>query len=238
MVRIPSWLYWLIFAPIPIGIIWVVIAYFRINQTERCGLDRHMGPATWNFSQSWASNITAVGALLGTILTAGFLPDETALPKATYAYLNFFFGVLVVVAPFVYTAVSTPVPVHKRTPGTQAQFQGFVAGFIVAAGLTMAAVLGELCTIFLLFNEIQAVNSVPGAAEIFVGILLAIAGVLVFVYTWVSVQAIIKDQCKAEREKSQRQKAKRAELISRGFAAEQVPAEQDLTPDRPPWPVL
>ena len=41
-----------------------------------------LGPVDWDFSTSWASTLTIVGAVLATVLAAGVLPDSlTSFPR-------------------------------------------------------------------------------------------------------------------------------------------------------------
>jgi len=153
-----------------------------------------MGPANWDFSKSWASNITVIGALLGTIISAGVLPAQTSLPKATYAGLNLFFGALILVAPFVYTATQKEVRPDNQAAPQEPRYEGRVCWFVVASGLTLGAVLGELATIFLLFNEIQTGGSMPRAAIWFLGGVMVFACLLAGMYGFRSIRATLKDQ--------------------------------------------
>jgi hypothetical protein len=76
-------------------------------------------PVDWSFKESWASTITAVGALFATIVSSTALPAATEVPKATWAGISFFFGVLVVVAPLVYAAFSKPgLYADRRIPAS------------------------------------------------------------------------------------------------------------------------
>jgi hypothetical protein len=234
--KVPAWLYLLIFVPLPLGMGIVGLAYLRADK-HGCKWKSRMGPANWDFSKSWASNITVVGALLGTILAAGVLPDETAVSKATYAGLNLFFGVLILVAPLVYTATQAAVPVHKRTAIKEAQYQGSVRWFVVASGLTLGAVLGELATIFLLFREIRTANSMPEAAIWFLAVLMTVAGLLLVLYAWRTVHAVLDSQCK----RPQLRKRKHAELESFGATTKEdgtAITEAEVEPELPSWSIL
>jgi len=60
---------------------------------------------TWDFSSSWAANLTTVGAIFGTVLTSTLnLPAAPLLSKDAYTGLFLFFGGVVIVAGFFYTA--------------------------------------------------------------------------------------------------------------------------------------
>jgi hypothetical protein len=110
-----------------------------------------------DYSKSFASTLTAAGALLGTVIAASVLPEETTtLSKAAFVALNLIFGVGVVVAGLVYTAfqrgVWTDVKPEKddeEPTRQQRKMEGTVAGFLGASLITVWAVFGELLTIWL-----------------------------------------------------------------------------------------
>lgn len=234
--KAPDWLGWLVFLPLPVGAGVVGLAYLTADK-HGCTWTSRLGPANWDFSKSWASNITVVGALLGTILAAGVLPDEPAVSKATYEGLNLYFGVLILVAPLVYTATQKAVPVHKRTAIKEAQYQGSVRAFVLASGLTLGAVLGELATIFFLFREIRTANSMPEAAIWFLAFLLVCSGVLLLLYAWRTMQAVLDSQCKHPA----RRRSKHRELQALGTATmangQQI-TEQEVEPELPELSLL
>jgi hypothetical protein len=135
------------------------------------------------FSLSFASNLTVLGAILGTILTAGVLPDTSSVPAGNYAALNLMFGVLVILGPFVYIATQKAEKIRSdpaQDPGAMApQYQGYVVGFFLGTVLTLWAVLGELATIGLVFNEIRRGHSIPAIVLwVLVFVLVCSAGLL------------------------------------------------------------
>src|ERR1700736_1877403 len=94
-----------------LAIILTMVAYFIILADKKVAslhpkgsvLTHCMGKPQWDFSKSWASSLTAVGALLGTILAAA---GGGLTSNKTNAGLNVFFGVLVLIAPLVYSATA------------------------------------------------------------------------------------------------------------------------------------
>ncbi len=240
----PSWLYYLIFAPLGFAALLVTVRWNawkskRREEHERLfHLGSRMGPANWDFSTSWASNLTVVGALLGTILSAGALPDETAVSKATYAGLNLLFGVLILVAPLVYTATRRPTYVHRRTAkAAEPQYLGVVFFFLVASALTLGAVLGELATVLQLFREIRTANSLPVAAVWLMGVLVVAAALLLVRYSGQTIGWILTDQCDIPRHR----KKKHAELVASGSAFKEdgsVITEAEVEPELPSWSML
>jgi hypothetical protein len=199
---VPPWLFIIIFLPLFAGL-WISLWAFASLSPEDSKWSSPMGPANWDFSKSWASNITVIGALLGTIISAGVLPAQTALPKATYAGLNLFFGALILVAPFVYTATQKEVP-HDRQDGPQEpSYEGRVCWFVAGSGLTLGSVLGELATIFLLFRDIQTGGSMPQAAIWFLAVVMAIACVLAGLYGFRSIRATLKNQSEQRQQRQE-----------------------------------
>jgi hypothetical protein len=89
--------------------------------------------ATWSFKESWASNLTALGATLGTILGAtGFISE--VLPGVSlggFVGINVLFGFMILLAPVAFVALSSS---EKGTYG----------GLFSSAALTISASLGEL----------------------------------------------------------------------------------------------
>jgi hypothetical protein len=79
---------------------------------------REITDAEFDFSKSFASTLTVVGALLGTAIAAGVLPDDTGSPsKEAFTALNLVFGVGVVVTGVVYAAYPTRCgPFLSRPP--------------------------------------------------------------------------------------------------------------------------
>jgi hypothetical protein len=157
--------------------------------TLRNRLDHRLGSPSWEFSKSWASTFTVVGALLGTVLSSLVLPETTErFSKETLAGMNLFFGVAVLFAPLVFGASEKLRPVKKDpadpTSPLEMQPQGSVAGYLTAAAFTLSGVIGQLITIFFLLSEIEAKGALPEDALILVLLLLVIGLVLTLTYAW------------------------------------------------------
>ena len=134
----------------------------RLSDSQRkVRLGDRMGHTSWDFSKSWATNITVIGALLGTALNL----EKTAL---VHSMFNLFFLLLAALAPFVYYLIggqNEVIPVSSSEyqrdaePGHETdvrskgqspayQFHGYVAGFLIACVLTLWGVIGELITLY------------------------------------------------------------------------------------------
>jgi heme/copper-type cytochrome/quinol oxidase subunit 2 len=230
-------LYLLIFGPAGGAAAFVTLRWL-LPTAGPCTLSSRLGPANWDFSKSWASNITVVGALLGTILSAGVLPDATTVSKATYAGLNLFFGVLILIAPLVYTSTQNAVLVHRRSPEKEAQYQGYVVAFLVSSAITLWAVVGELVTVLLLFREIRTGNSIPEAAVWVMGAIVVVACALISLYAWRTIDAVITDECELRDARRARKVALHRELLRTCETPETVPGAHELQPARAAWALL
>jgi hypothetical protein len=97
----------------------------------------------WKFSDSWAANLTTVGAILGTVLGATdvlshFFPE---LELASFSATSALFGLIVVLGPVLFNAL--------RAPSGNGSFKGWLVGAV----LTLTAVAAELGTVPLLINR-------------------------------------------------------------------------------------
>jgi hypothetical protein len=100
---------------------------------------------------SWATTLTAAGAVFGTVLSSATLPDvPQQIDKDTLVTLNLFFGLLLVAGPFVLQAFRRP----SASPLEQEGMAGTNLTLVIAACVIFAAVAGEIATLGLLFWEI------------------------------------------------------------------------------------
>jgi hypothetical protein len=149
------------------------------------------GPS-WSFSDSWLTNVSAVGAILGTVLAAtGFL--STALPgvpTGRFVGLSLVFGGFTVMAPVIYSAAGTwKWSKQDGSPDTLVPV-GRIWGVILAAGATVAGVIGELGTLLVL--TVTAAGS-DGPKELIYG-LLAAAAVIVLGYAVSFVLGVAQEE--------------------------------------------
>ena len=140
-----------------------------------------IGNIGWNFSDSWATNLTTIGAILGTVASAGLLPDEPMLlGKEAYAGLNLFFGSLVVLAPFLFVATARlGLAEDKKSQ----QRDGYAKWFVISAALTLAAVIGELFTLAALLID-GFLRGTSALLIVIVGLVIAVGGFFVLVHAW------------------------------------------------------
>ena len=138
-------------------------------------LNFRLGSTGWDFNKSWASNLAAVGALLGLILgSSKNLPQADLAPAALL--LSVTFGSLVILGPITYLALQ--VEENGALVGT-------VGGFLLASLFVLWAAIGEVATAAAFFLDL--VNKLP-AGIVWLFVVVAVLAVLMLVrYAWVSM---------------------------------------------------
>jgi len=135
------------------------------------------GPG-WSIT-SWASNLTGIGAVLGSIVAGVALTAKAKpLDQDTFLALSAFFAFLVVAGPFVFQCARNP----KTDPRDQGPC-GWNFTLLVACSVTLAAVVGELTTLAILYWEIFD-GGAPGYIAV---VVVALAGLLAAYYYAVTV---------------------------------------------------
>ncbi len=130
------------------------------------------GPS-WSFS-SWASNLTAIGAVFGSIVAGVSLTAHSKpLDRDSFLALGAYFAFLVVAGPFVFQCARNP----RRDPQDQGPC-GWNLTLLAACSVTFAAVVGELATLGLLYWELFG-GGAPGYIAV---VVVALAGLLVAYY--------------------------------------------------------
>jgi hypothetical protein len=178
----------LVWASLAVASLVVTIRWFTLKAKPR--LSAKLGEVNWSFTDSWATTLTALGALLGTILsTAGVLPKSTKLlSTSALGGLNLLFGLMVLVAPLLFSSFARVR--SKNTDDDEPSYQGTVWAFLAACILTLWAVIGELATIFVLLQEFTIGTLSASLSWLFVA--LAVMGaVLLVIYSWGTIRAII-----------------------------------------------
>lgn len=186
---------WLWFAPLCAAVIFVLIRlrFLWTREMNRFNMATRLGPAGWDFSKSWASNLTAAGALLGVVVAGSILPDPPhLLTKSQYGALNVYFGLLVAAAAFFYNAIVVrkeikplpPTDPSKPPDPVTYQSVGLVWTYLVASLLTLWAVWGELGTLYVMLTDILGNGRFDSLSSIVIAaasLLLAISG---GIYAW------------------------------------------------------
>ena len=144
--------------------------------------DDRLLAGTYDPNGSWVTNLTAVGSILGILLgNSSSLPaGDLTVPAIV---LSVFFGVLIILGPIAFKALSVP-----DKPGTKTE--GTVLGFFLAGGLSLWAAVGEVVTAagFLLGLRQKLPASFVG---IFLGV-VALAVIILLRYAWLQMGVIVK----------------------------------------------
>jgi hypothetical protein len=155
-----------------------------------------LGTVDWSFGDSWASTLTTVGALLGTILATATIPDDAQpLSGTALGGLNLLFGAIALMAPILFSAFLRAIP--PEDAATEPSLQGYVGAFLGAALLTVWATLGELATVSILLRELPKGTLVSWASTVFLVIVL-LSAILVAIYAWTSMRYVILFKAKGE----------------------------------------
>jgi hypothetical protein len=140
----------------------------------------------WDFSSSWASNLAVLGAILGTVLGKVTLPSTPVLMKHdAYISLSLFFGAVVVISPFLYTALRSGSATANGPSYTGADYRVF----LVVCVLTIWAVAGQLGTLGCVLYELQHVDQLALGAVVplFCTLGVAVAGAAWYVVATVKL---------------------------------------------------
>jgi len=120
---------------------------------------------------------------------------------AQYIGVSLFCGSLVVIAAFVYNATRRPkAPDVPGTSGTEPQYEGFVATFLVASTITLWAVTGEPVLLLHIIQKVIDRRMLNGNTMIPIEMLVVFRCVVVLTlavmayYGWVSIRRTIEEQ--------------------------------------------
>jgi hypothetical protein len=145
--------------------------------------------ASWTFKDSWATNITAVGALVGTFLAASSSVASMfpGVPLYRFSIANATCGAIVIVVPLIVAvcgALTPTDPVLK--PPTGNVVVSSLGAVLVGATLTMFAVGAELT----LFGILIDVSAATGGWTVAFLILVAVAALVVLTYALLTTQRL------------------------------------------------
>jgi hypothetical protein len=150
---------------------------------DKIWVSQRMGSPTWNFGDSWGTNIAVGGALLNTLVTFSALPDQTHyLNKISYVCLSMIFGAVITVAPSLYALVRTAVVVPVPGGNPAIQYQGYVGCFALASAVIAWGAIGQLVTVAFLLLELWSAKTISVSVLSCLATVLGIVGVLLLVY--------------------------------------------------------
>lgn len=158
------------------------------RKADRCNLNLpFVNAPTWDFSPSWASNISTLAGVIGvtvanTIVT-DFKPFAQIAVKGAYNVTSVLMGAIIIAAPSAYSLLQ----IHQDK-----QMVGSVRGFLAACVLTLWGTLAQvlLQTAFLFGFILQKVES--RAALLLVPLLLVFGIVVLIPYSMNSILVALK----------------------------------------------
>jgi hypothetical protein len=160
----------------------IVIASGRIVRKHGFKLNDKIGGATWDFTSSWASNITAFGAAFSAFIQLTMFPDKPALGSRTeYAFLAAFSLALVALAPAI-QRLTNRVHVEHSGENIVASTNSIIAGFLTASAFTVWGTLLQIAVQFLIILELGIAVTISCPTAICADLCVAFAGVCLVIY--------------------------------------------------------
>jgi hypothetical protein len=230
--------------PLGIAVVWLIVAWFLGRGNARLR-DKLGGTAELDFSKSFASTLTAVGALLGTIIAAGVLPEETVkLSRGGFVGLNLTFGVAIVIAAAVAGSFLSSEAVKNKEGKSEWKVEGYVWPFMLSALITLWAVFGELYAISLLIGELGSGEGFTSLGVTMLRVLLIGGGIALLPYTVIKVKVAVRKPEVAEAKPVAETAPPRVFEIKPAPAGEgdqmltvEIPTEAVPTGEAPPPPI-
>lgn len=154
----------------------------NINFSEM--LHYRMSGLKWDFTQNWASTLVAVGGILAIVVGSKVMPENPViLSTQGFQVLNILFPILIVVAPFLLTTLNAlgKEPEDKGTLILDSENKTplLILPFVMGSAIVTWAVIGELMTLAVLFQELYLAdyvsNGIAQSAQIFL-LLLCLLG--------------------------------------------------------------
>jgi hypothetical protein len=174
--------------PLGIALLFMLIR----GLTVRGKFGGEIGSLDLDFSKSFATTLTALGALLGTLLADDVVGEATSsISKQGFQTLNLTFGVVIVLAPITYLiAQRTITKTEDGKPKTH--YVGKTWALLLASAVTLWAVLGEIYTTFLLLDELAGSGDIEAAAVTIMQVGIGIGAVLACAYSWRKLRWIVE----------------------------------------------
>jgi hypothetical protein len=170
-------------------IVWCGIALFcRFRRDITTGDDKRATAAsTWSFKDSWATNVTALGAAFGSVISATGTVTSVfpGVPLYRFSILSALCAGTATIAPLVAGLSS-----KETTGGTEISLARW--SLLCAGGLTLLALGGELTSLAMLAWYSSAVTWARGTLIGATGLI----GVLAFRYAMLATLSLFPDKVK------------------------------------------
>jgi hypothetical protein len=212
-----------------VALVVVLISIVRLPMNG-VALNHLMGQPTWNFTDSWGSNITIGAGLLTTLLQFAALPEYTHfMNKTAYLSLNLLFAGLITLAPLAYNLLRTPVLTTDSAGKPITVYCGYAFLFVIAGGVTVWGALGQLLTVSYLIRELAQVRVIAMGSMLSFNIVLGLVIILFFIYGCRTIVQVAVAQ-------SQQKKNLESQHAARIAAA--APGVTVEPPTMPTWSLL
>ncbi|HEV7133381.1 MAG TPA: hypothetical protein VGN27_06605 [Gaiellaceae bacterium] len=175
------------------GVAVVGYAWYRTGGKKTALSGTVPGGSKWDFSKSWGSNLTLLGAILSTTLSSSVFPKKATVVLARpgdYIALSLVFLTLVTVAPFVNNALL----IRKDLTGEKDV--GRASAVFTACCLTLWGVIGQLGTLGLAFYEVKRAGAIAPGAVVFAWIVIGAALLLIVPYSTETIAVIVRSEPK------------------------------------------
>jgi hypothetical protein len=144
--------------------------------------------AQWKVSDSWASNLTAITAGLGALVTVvsdklSGVFDAGAIP--VFAITAAVMLVAAALGPVAYTTMQ-----QYRADGSDGHLEGTWRGVLVASGVTLFTVMGSLAAVGATVHHLQGV---PTGGQFVVWVVLIVIAFGIFLYAVRTIQWLVQD---------------------------------------------
>jgi hypothetical protein len=215
----------LIFLAFVAAILITIMSYYSLRKYQ-FNLTERMGRGQWDFSKSWAINITIFGSLVCTIIA------QDTTNQLMYASFSVFFGLLVVISPLVYNATSQPRIKHSSTSDKETQYLSPIWAFLIAAALTLWAVLGQLAVVITLLYSAALQTNLSYSVTLVLILFILLATVLVGVYAYKTILRTVQEQVSPEA-KHYRRKALYETILKNTNDTAGIISQHELHPEHP-----
>lgn len=154
---------------LPLGLALLAAAVAAFLLRNRLADD--MGPPSWSFGTSWASNISVAGGLLTFAAAIALLKDahDTVLTNPQYVVFSVVLPLIAAIAPLVYMCLAR---LENANPGIR--IKGWVGTFILASLFTIWGSLGQIILQILVIADICKAAQIPVPAGCVVDGILAL----------------------------------------------------------------
>lgn len=148
---------------------------------------------TWDFSRSWATNVSGLAAVVGVAVvssvTTDFKPFTQAAVKSSYTVTTVLMAAVVIAAPSIYTLL------QERKEN---QMVGCAGGFIAASMLTIWGTIAQLLLQAALLVAFVLEKPNSRFALLLVPLILIVGLILLFPYSIRSIQVALANETHAQ----------------------------------------